>query len=212
MAIDEKHLTQCIAAAVHWLIWKAVFKTKISQNKVAEKFLVQPKKLHIAIMGRKYDPGRKPTKKEKTEQAAAMVTPSKPKVAKQDTAQEDTTQLSEDTTTIDIDLDSLPDPFAPKETTPKTSGTKEDQSAEISRKKWTQCRSSFQMMTMMPHQKASAPKTQLEFQKHHTTTQRNLLQRNHPHGHAANNSPLISLYPKLLSILFPKLNFSLFYP
>ena len=37
------------------------------------------------------------------------------------------------------------------------------------------------------------------------------LQRNHPHGHAANNSPLISLYPKLLSILFPKPNFSLFY-
>ena len=35
-----------------------------------------------------------------------------------------------DTTTINIDSDSLPDPFAPKEMTPKMSGTKEDQSAE----------------------------------------------------------------------------------
>ena len=70
-----------------------------------------------------------PPKKERAEQAAATVTPSKPKVAKQDTAHEDTTQPSEDTTTIDTDLDSLPDPFAPKEMTPKMLGTKEDQSA-----------------------------------------------------------------------------------
>ena len=87
-------------------------------------------KVQLPISGKKYNTRRKPTKKEKAERAAATTTPSKPKVAKQDTTQEDTTQPSEDTTTIDIDLDSLPDPFAPKETTPKTLGTKEDQSAE----------------------------------------------------------------------------------
>ena len=38
VAIDEKHLTRCIAVAVHWLIRKVAFETKISQNKVAEKF------------------------------------------------------------------------------------------------------------------------------------------------------------------------------
>ena len=166
----------------------------------------------MSLTWKKYDARRKPTKKEKAEQIAAMTTPSKPKVAKQDTTQEDATQPLEDTTTINIDSDSLPDPFAPKEMTPKILGTKEDQSAEIFRMKWTQCLSSCQMMTMMPHQKASATKIQLDFQKHHSTSQRNLLQRNHPHGHAANNSPLISLYLKLLSILFPIPNFSLFYP
>ena len=55
--IDEKHLTRCATMAVHWLIRKAGFKTNISQNKVADKFRVAPKKLHEAITRRKYDPG-----------------------------------------------------------------------------------------------------------------------------------------------------------
>ena len=88
------------------------------------------KHFYCALTGKKYDAGRKPSKKEKAERAAATTTPSKPKVAKQDTTQKDTTQPSEDTITIDIDSDSVPDPFAPKEMTPKMSGTKEDQSAE----------------------------------------------------------------------------------
>ena len=49
--IDEKHLTRCATAAVHWLLRKAAFKTNVSQNKVAEKFWVAPKKLHEAITG-----------------------------------------------------------------------------------------------------------------------------------------------------------------
>ena len=72
VAIVKKLLTRCVTVAVHWLIWKVAFETKISQNKVAEKFLVQPKKLHIAITGKKYDPGRKLTKKENVEWAAAQ--------------------------------------------------------------------------------------------------------------------------------------------
>ena len=84
--VGGKHPTRCVAAAVHWLLCKAAFKTNISQSKVAEKFMVQPKKLHITITGHKYDMGRKLTKKEKAEQVAATnTTPLKPKVAKQDT-------------------------------------------------------------------------------------------------------------------------------
>ena len=49
--VDEKHPTQCVAAAVHFLWRKAAFKTAISQTKVAEKFRVAPKKLHEAITG-----------------------------------------------------------------------------------------------------------------------------------------------------------------
>ena len=49
--LDEKHPTRCATAAVCWLLRRAAFKTYISQNKVAEKFQVAPKKLHEAIMG-----------------------------------------------------------------------------------------------------------------------------------------------------------------
>ena len=49
--LDEKHPTQCVAAAVHFLWRKAMFKTAILQTKVAEKLRVAPKKLHEAITG-----------------------------------------------------------------------------------------------------------------------------------------------------------------
>ena len=125
-----KHATRCLAMAVHYTIHCDLFQNQGSQGTIANKFGMECKRFYCALTGKKYDARRKPTKKEKAEQAAATTAPSKPKVAKQDTTQEDTTQPSEDTTTIDIDSDSLPDPFAPKEMTPKTSGTKEDQSAE----------------------------------------------------------------------------------
>ena len=134
-----------------------------------------------------------------------MVTPSKPKVAKQDTAQEDTIQPSEDTTSIDIDSDSLPDPFAPKEMTPKMSGTKEDQSAE-------NIQEGMELISdddndAPPKSFSTKDPTGIPKTSHH-----------HPKKFTTKKPPpqpcckLISLYPKLLSILFPKLNFSLFYP
>ena len=49
--VDEKHPTQCVAAAVHFPLRKATFKTAILQTKVAEKFRVAPKKLHKTITG-----------------------------------------------------------------------------------------------------------------------------------------------------------------
>ena len=190
-----KHATRCLAMTVHYTTCCHLFQNQGSQGTIANKFGIERKRFYCALTRKKYDVRRKPTKKEKAKWAAATMAPSKPKVAKQDTTQaeqavvttapskpkvakqdtteEDTTQPSEDTTTMDIDSDSLPDPFAPKEMTPKMSGTKEDQSAENI------------------HQTASTPKIQLEFKKHHITSQRNLLQRNHPHGHATNNSPLM---------------------
>ena len=68
-ALDEKHPTRCVAAGIQFLIWRAAFQSKISQSKVAEKFLVCPKKMHLAFSGCKYDPGRKPTKKKKVERS-----------------------------------------------------------------------------------------------------------------------------------------------
>ena len=55
--LDEKHPTRCATAAVHWLLRRAVFKTNVSQNKVAEKLQVAPKKLHEAVTEQKYDSG-----------------------------------------------------------------------------------------------------------------------------------------------------------
>ena len=125
-----KHATRCLALAVHYTIHRCLFQNQGSQGIIANKFGMECKHFYCTLTGKKYDTGRKPTKKEKAEQAATMTTPSKPKVAKQDTTQQDTTQPLEDITTIDIDLDSLTDPFAPNEMTPKMSGTKEGQSVE----------------------------------------------------------------------------------
>ena len=206
-----KHATRCLAMAVHYTICCCLFQNQGSQGTIADKFGMKCKHFYCTLTRKKYDARRKPTKKEKAEWAAAMITPSKLQVAKQDTTQEDTTQPLEDTITIDIDSDSLPDPFSPKEMTPKMLGTKEDQSTEDIQEEMDT------MPELMSDDDNDAPmksfstKDPTEFQKHHTTSQRNLLQRNHPHGHATNNSPLTSLYPKLFSILFPKPNFSLFY-
>ena len=120
-ATDEKHPTGCVAASVHFLIQRAAFQSKISQSKVAKKFLVHLKKLHLAISGLKYDLRRKLTKKEKAEKAAAtstLATP-QPKVVKKNQPrdkpmEQDTPKTTKGTTNVvNLDSDSdLPDPFA----------------------------------------------------------------------------------------------------
>ena len=52
-----------MAAAVHFLIRKKLFNTKYPQLLVAKDFAVAEKKLHLAVSGRKYDPGKKAPKK-----------------------------------------------------------------------------------------------------------------------------------------------------
>ena len=55
-----------MAAAAHFLIRKKLFNTKYPQLLVAKDFAVAEKKLHLAVRGRKYDPGKKAPKKRRT--------------------------------------------------------------------------------------------------------------------------------------------------
>ena len=55
-----------MAAAAHFLIRKKLFNTKYPQLLVAKDFAVPEKKLHLAVSGRKYDPGKKAPKKRRT--------------------------------------------------------------------------------------------------------------------------------------------------
>ena len=54
---------RCLAAAAHFLIRKKLFNSMYPQLLVAKDFAVAEKKLHLAVSGRKYDPGKKAPKK-----------------------------------------------------------------------------------------------------------------------------------------------------
>ena len=64
--LDYKDPTRCLAAAAHFLIRKKLFNTKYPQLHVAKDFAVAEKKLHLAVSGRKYDPGKKAPKRKRT--------------------------------------------------------------------------------------------------------------------------------------------------
>ena len=55
-----------MAAAAHFLIRKEPFNSKCTQLHVTKVFAVAEKKLHLAISGRKYDPGKKASKRKPT--------------------------------------------------------------------------------------------------------------------------------------------------
>ena len=57
---------RCLAAAAHFLIRKKLFNSKYPQLLVAKDFAVAEKKLHLAVSGGKYDPGKKAPKKRHT--------------------------------------------------------------------------------------------------------------------------------------------------
>ena len=52
--------------AAHFLIRKKLFNSKCTQLHVAKDFAVAEKKLHLAVSGRKYDPGKKASKRKCT--------------------------------------------------------------------------------------------------------------------------------------------------
>ena len=64
--LDTKDPTRCLAAAAHFLIRKKLFNSKVTQLHVAKVFAVAEKKLHLTISGRKYDPGKKASKRKLT--------------------------------------------------------------------------------------------------------------------------------------------------
>ena len=64
--LDFKDPTRCLAVAAHFLIRKKLFNSKCTQLHVAKDFAVAEKKLHLAISGRKYNPGKKTSKRKRT--------------------------------------------------------------------------------------------------------------------------------------------------
>ena len=58
--------------AAHFLIIKKLFNSKCTQLHVAKDFAVAEKKLHLAISGRKYDPGKKASKRKRTSDAKTL--------------------------------------------------------------------------------------------------------------------------------------------
>ena len=64
--LDFKNPTRCLAVAAHFLIRKELFISKCTQLHVTKVFAVAEKKLHLAISGRKYDPGKKASKRKRT--------------------------------------------------------------------------------------------------------------------------------------------------
>ena len=64
--LDTKDPTRCLAAAAHFLIRKKLFNSKVTQLRVAKDFAVAEKKLHLTISGRKYDRGKKASKRKLT--------------------------------------------------------------------------------------------------------------------------------------------------
>ena len=64
--INYKDPTRCLAAAAHFLIRKKLFNSKYPPLLVAEDFAVAEKKLHLAVSGRKNDPGKKTSKRKLT--------------------------------------------------------------------------------------------------------------------------------------------------
>ena len=116
--IPAKHATCCEAAAVHMLLCKRFFNTKMSQAKVTDNFAVHQKKLHLAVSGRRYNPGKKTTKCKTSE--TPKTTPKKAKKnpkdqpwdeLKADTEENQPTMSIQDNP-VDVDSDEeLPDPF-----------------------------------------------------------------------------------------------------
>ena len=64
--LDFKDPTRCLVVAAHFLIRKKLFNSKCTQLHVTKDFAVAEKKLHLAISGRKYDPGKKTSKRKCT--------------------------------------------------------------------------------------------------------------------------------------------------
>ena len=66
-AVDPKHPTRALAAAIHYQIRKKMFtKFPASQTKIADLFQVERKKFFTSITGREYE-GRKENDKEETQ-------------------------------------------------------------------------------------------------------------------------------------------------
>ena len=92
--LDFKDPTRCLAAAAHFLIRKKLFESKCTQLSVAKAFAVAEKKLHLTISRRKYDPGKKASKRKCTSDDKTETADPKPSTSKDEST---STQQPEDT-------------------------------------------------------------------------------------------------------------------
>ena len=143
--IAFKHPTRCLAVAAHFLIRKKLFNSKYPQLLVAKNFAVAEKKLHLTVSGRKYDPGKKASKKRRTSNdktadpkpSTSQAQPHDESISEQQPQSTSTAdQQPQSETTTDTqhehvpsqfsnDDETLPDPFA---TSTKTFETKNPKS------------------------------------------------------------------------------------
>ena len=107
--VPAKHATRCVAVAVHMLLQKCFFNTKMSQAKCADLFTVHPKKLHMAVLERKYDPGKKVLQCKSTE-----LSPATPKTQKKTTPEK--TESTEPTEGTDVATTAPDDEFSDLDT------------------------------------------------------------------------------------------------
>ena len=83
-AVENKHATRCLAAVVHYQIWKKLFtKFRDSQANIADMFSVERKKFYTSITSCTYDAGKKLMKAEKKEWEAHDLDLKKQKLMKQ---------------------------------------------------------------------------------------------------------------------------------
>ena len=118
-----------------------MFDSKVSQSTLIKEFAAVEKKLHLAVSGRKYNPGKKtPKPKNRVKSSTQKKKSAKPDEPKMDkktripedkqASPEDPDQPQSDDVNDKDDDDLLPDPFAPKEKKAKMLDTKEDQGAK----------------------------------------------------------------------------------
>ena len=115
--ISFKHPTRCLAAAAHFLIRKKLFNSKYPQLLVAKDFAVAEKKLHLAISGRKYDPGKKAPKKRRTSNGKTAAP--KPSTSQEQPQSESVTkQQPQSETTTDTQQEHVPSQFSSDDSLP----------------------------------------------------------------------------------------------
>ena len=132
--VPAKHETVCPATTTHLLLCKRIFNTKVSQATIAHEFRVENKKLHMAISGRKFNPGKKPCCKKVTPSnnpVKQKVTQKKSSADQPTDPEAEITEIQGDNEQTQHDTDdellhaSLPDSFTPQDPKKvKTSDTK----------------------------------------------------------------------------------------
>ena len=108
--LDFKDPTRCLAVAAHFLMRKELFNSKCTQLHVAKVFAVAEKKLHLAISGRKYNPGKKASKRKRT--SAVKTSDPKPSTSQDKSASE---QQPQDESISEQQLQDEPIPDQPQD-------------------------------------------------------------------------------------------------